>query len=234
VSKLNLKIISLLIVIIYSVIVVFWVISDKGFYGIKFLSIWSIVMMSIIIFYFIYLDFKFKLELVEKVDYDKNIKIKLFLGFLLLMPMVMGLPDKLAILFYNVDESYKKSEIYRVEISGYLKTGTGRQGGSFWATAKNLTGRQEKYVLICNLVSLVECDLGDLKGEKAVVMLSRDNNYPLKNKSVVYGFKSKSLNIDDKDFISLYKENKKYIFYFLFFVYVPAICFSIFVPRVFR
>lgn len=150
------------------------------------------------------------------------------------MPMVMGLPDKLSIIFYNIDEGYKKSEVYNVKVEGFFKTGTSKRGGNIWATAKNLTGRQEKYVLICNLVSLVECDLGHLKGENAVVKLSMDNGYPLKDRSLVYSFKSKNLNIDDKNFINLYKKNKKYIFYFLFFVYVPAICFSIFVPRVFR
>jgi hypothetical protein len=221
-------------VIIYSVLVIFWVISDDGFYGIRILSIWSVVIMCIIIFYFIYLDFKFKNEPAEKVNYDKNIKIKLFLGFLILIPMVMGLPDKLAILFYNIDKGYQNAEVYNVEVKGYFNTGTGRQGGDTWASAKDIADERYSYVMVCNLISKVECDLGDLKGEKAIVKWSQEKRYPLENKSVVYGFKSKSLNIDDKDFISLYKENKKYIFYFLLFVYIPAICFSIFVPRVFR
>jgi|UPI0005CDC070 hypothetical protein len=232
--KFSLKKIALFLVVIYSILVVFWVARDDGFYGIRILSIWSIVMMCIIISYFIYLDFKFKLEPAEKENYDKNIKIKLLLGALLVMPMVMGLPDKLAILFYNIDNGYEKAEVYNVEISRYLKTGTGRQGGDIWATAKNLTGRQEKYVLICNLISLVECDLGHLKGENAVVKLSMDNGYPLKDRSLVYSFKSKSLNIDEKEWINLYKENKRYIFKFLILIYIPSILFAFFVPRLFK
>jgi hypothetical protein len=177
---------------------------------------------------------KFKNKTIEEFENYKKSE-KYYVGlFLILMPMFMGFPDKLAILFYNIEDSYKNSVVYNVEIKGYFNTGTGRQGGDTWASAKDVADERYSYVLVCNLISKVKCKLGDLKGEKAVVKWTQEKRYLLENMSVVYGFKSKSLNIDDKDFISLYKENKKYIFYFLLFVYIPAICFSIFVPRVFR
>lgn len=233
-NKFNLKNLALFVVVIYSILVVFWVARDDGFYGIRFLSIWSVVIMWLLIVFFIDISKKSKNKNIEEIEKYKNIKIYYVGIFFIFMPMFMELPDKLAIFFYNIETGYEKAKVYNVEIKGYFNTGTGRQGGDTWASAKDILDRREEYVLICNLVSLVECDLGHLKGENAVVKLSIDNNYPLKNRSVVYGFKSKNLNIDEKEWINLYKENKRYIFLFLSLIYIPSILFSLFVPRLFK
>ncbi|MCG2609761.1 hypothetical protein LZZ98_14755 [Acinetobacter sp. SM34] len=184
--------------------------------------------------FFIFTNKKFEKKTIEEFkNYKKSEKYYVGL-FLIFMPMFMELPDKLAILFYNVDESYKKTVVYNVEIKGHFNTGTGRQGGDTWASAKDVADERYSYVLVCNLISKVECDLGDLKGEKAIIKWSQEKRYPLEYMSVVYGFKSKNLNIDDKYFISLYKNNKKYVFYFLFYFYIPSICFSLVVPKSFK
>lgn len=138
--KLNLKNLALLLVVIYSVVVIFLVARDDGFYGIRFLSIWSIVIMWLLIVFFIDISKKSKNKNIEEIEKYKNIRIYYVGLFLILMPMFMGFPDKLAILFYNVDKGYENAEVYNVEISRYFKTGTGRQGGDIWATAKKSYG----------------------------------------------------------------------------------------------
>jgi len=233
-NKFNLKNLALLLVMIYSVAVIYWVARDDGFYGIRFLSIWSVVIMWLLIVFFIDISKKSKNKNIEEIEKYKNIKIYYVGIFFIFMPMFMELPDKLAILFYNIETGYEKEKVYNVEIKGYFKTGTSKRGGDIWATAKDIADERYSYVMVCNLISKVECNLGDLKGERVVIKLSRNNNYPLKDESVVYGFKSKNLNIDEKEWINLYKENKRYIFLFLSLIYIPSILFSLFVPRLFK
>ncbi|MCU4378202.1 hypothetical protein [Acinetobacter haemolyticus] len=134
------------------------------------------------------------------------------------MPTAMELPDKLGILFYNIEESYKKAEVYNVEIKGFFHTGTSKQGGKYWTYVQDINN-ERRYVMVCNLIFTDSCDFGVLKGEKAVVKLSQNNGYPLGRMSVVYSFKSKSITVDDNELIELYKENKKFISYFyLYFI----------------
>ncbi|MCR4532769.1 hypothetical protein [Acinetobacter venetianus] len=233
-NKLNLKIVSLLIVIVYSIVVLYWVTSDERFYGIRFLSIWSVVLMWLLIALFIDTGKKIKNKTIEEIEKYKKSR-KYYVGlFLILMPTAMELPDKLAILFYSIEESYKKAEVYNVKVKGYFKTGTSKRGGDIWASAKDIIDERQSYVMVCNLISKVKCSLGDLKEERAIVKLSQEKSYPLGHMSVVYGFKSKSVTINDNKLIELYKENKRFVFYFLFFIYIPSICFSLVVPKFFK
>jgi len=232
--KFSLKKLALFLVVIYSILVVFWVARDDGFYGIRFLSIWSVVIMWLLIVFFIDISKKSKNKNIEEIEKYKNIKIYYVGIFFIFMPMFMELPDKLAILFYNIETGYEKAKVYNVEIKGYFNTGTGRQGGDTWASAKDIADERYGYVMVCNLISKVECNLGDLKGERAIIKWSQEKRYPFEYMSVVYGFKSKSLNIDEKEWINLYKENKRYILLFFILIYIPSILFAFFVPRLFK
>ncbi|PTV50373.1 hypothetical protein [Acinetobacter pittii] len=177
----------------------------------------------------------YKVIFLKKCNSSIEIKFKLFLIVFFLAPLVMELPQKISILFsYNIEESYRESETHKVEVLGYFKTGTSKQGGDIWAFAEDREDKRINYVLICNLISMVKCNLGDLKGEQAIVKLKQENSYPLKNMSVVYKFESENLNIGEGELIGLYKENKKFIFYFLFFIYIPSICFCLVFLRFFK
>lgn len=207
-KNLNSKSLYLLFLIFYSVGVLYWVISNKNFYGIRFLSIWSIVMIWIVNFNSIFLSYK--VNFFKKINSSVEIKIKFFLMVFFLAPLVTGLPEKISILFfYNIEEGYRESETHKVEVAGYFKTGTSKQGGDTWAYAEDRENKRINYVMVCNLISRVKCDLGGLKGEKAIVKLKQENSYPLKNMSVVYRFESKNLNMGENELIELYKENKK-------------------------
>ena len=70
--KLNLKNLALLLVVIYSVVVIFLVARDDGFYGIRFLSIWSIVIMWLLIVFLLTLVRNLKIRILKKL---KSIKI---------------------------------------------------------------------------------------------------------------------------------------------------------------
>lgn len=224
-KNLNSKSLYLLFLIFYSVGVLYWVISNESFYGIRFLSIWSIVMIWIVNLNSIFLNYK--VNFFKKINSSVEIEFKFFLIVFFLAPLITGLPEKISILFfYNIEEGYRESETHKVEVAGYFKTGTSKQGGDTWAYAEDREDKRINYVMVCNLISRVKCDLGGLKGEEAIVKLKQENSYPLKNMSVVYRFESKNLNIGENELIELYKENKKIILYFLFFIYIPSICFS--------
>ena len=198
-NKLALKVVSIFVVIIYSILVLYWVINDEGFYGVRFLSIWSIVMMWVITLWFIYLNYEFKHKPEESLKNDKNIKLKLFLGAFLLIPMVSELPDK-------------------VEVNGYRKTGTSRQGGKFWAVVKT---ENSGYRMICNLIVLADCEYGKYKGEvfKAKVVIG--DRYPIENYMIIYEMMRSdgSKLVDYNDQVKLYERNRSYISYFLFLKY---------------
>ena len=233
-NKITLKITSIFIVVSYSIMVLYWVVNDDDFYGIRFLSIWAIVMMWIITSFFIYLNYKFKTNPEEKLNYAKNIKIKLFLGAFLLIPMVSELPDKLAILlFYNVNADITKVKEVVVEVNGYRKTGTSRQGGKFWAVVKT---KNSGYRMICNLMVLSDCEYGKYKGEvfKAKVIIG--NSYPIENNMIIYEMvrSNGSKLVDYNNQVKLYKKNIKFISYFFFIIYIPSILFSLIVPRIFK
>ncbi|MEF9993918.1 MAG: hypothetical protein RR677_04460 [Acinetobacter sp.] len=199
------------------------------------MSIWSIVMMWVITLWFIYLNYEFKHKPEEGLKNDKNIKLKLFLGAFLLLPMVSGLPEKLSILlFYNIEENFKKAVVYDVDVKGYFTTGTSKNGGKSWAYVQDVNDKKGEYVMVCSLISMDVCDLGKFKGEMAIVRLSNGSGYPLTYKSIVYSFRNDSLNIGDNEFIGLYKENKRYISYFLFLIYLPSMFFALVVPRAFK
>lgn len=70
--------------------------------------------------------------------------------------------------------------------------------------------------MVCNLIVVKECDFGKLKNEHLKIKLSQESRYPLSDDSVVYGFESKSVTVEDSTLIELYKENKRFISYFLF------------------
>jgi len=72
--------------------------------------------------FFIDISKKSKNKNIEEIEKYKNIRIYYVGLFLILMPMFMGFPDKLAILFYNVDKGYENAEVYNVEISRYKKS----------------------------------------------------------------------------------------------------------------
>ena len=82
-----------------------------------------------------------------------------------LAPLVTGLPEKYQFYFYNIEEGYRESETHKVEVAGYFKTGTSKQGGDTWAYAEDRENKRINYVMVCNLISRVKCDLGGLKGE---------------------------------------------------------------------
>jgi hypothetical protein len=232
-NKLALKVVSLFVVIIYSILVLYWVINDEGFYGVRFLSIWSIVMMWVITLWFIYLNYEFKHKPEESLKNDKNIKLKLFLGAFLLIPMVSELPDKVAILFYNVNADISKMKEFVVEVNGYRKTGTSRQGGKFWAVVKT---ENSGYRMICNLIVLADCEYGKYKGEvfKAKVVIG--DRYPIENYMIIYEMMRSdgSKLVDYNDQVKLYERNRSYISYFLFLIYLPSMFFALVVPRVFK
>ncbi|MCU4378201.1 hypothetical protein [Acinetobacter haemolyticus] len=73
-NKLNLKIASILIVIVYSIVVLYWVISDEGPYGIRFLSIWSVVFMWLLISLFIDTGKKIKNKTIEEIEKYKKVE----------------------------------------------------------------------------------------------------------------------------------------------------------------
>lgn len=72
-NKLKLKNILLLMVIIYSVAIIYWVISDDGFYGIRILSIWSVVVMWFLIIFCIYTSKKAENNTIEEIKRYKKI-----------------------------------------------------------------------------------------------------------------------------------------------------------------
>ena len=141
-KNLNFKSLYLLFVIFYSVGVLYWVISNKSFYGIRFLSIWSIVMIWIVSLNSIFLNYK--VTFFKKFNSSVEIKFKLFLIVFFLAPLVTGLPEKISILFfYNIEESYRESKTHKVEVAGYFKTGTSKQGGDIWAYAEDRDDKRE-------------------------------------------------------------------------------------------
>jgi hypothetical protein len=97
--------------------------------------------MGFLIWLFIILDRKIK----NKEDADFKTYNKMYYVFLglVLAPMVMELPDKFAILFYDVDEAYMKAEVYNVEVKGYFKTGTSKNGGRLGLMFKMLMIKKE-------------------------------------------------------------------------------------------
>ncbi|MCR4532751.1 hypothetical protein [Acinetobacter venetianus] len=232
-SKLNLKIVSLLIMIVYSIVVLYLVTSDEGFCGIRFLSIWSVVLMWLLIALFINTG-KIKNKTVEEIEKYKKSR-KYYVGlFLILMPVAMELPDKLGILlFYNVSADISEMKDFIVEVNGYRKTGTSRQGGKFWAVVKT---EDNGYRMICNLIVLADCEYGKYKGEIFKVKAIIGESYPIKNNMIIYemirsnGYKL----VDYNSQVKLYERNREFIFNFLFFIYIPSVCFSLVVPKFFK
>lgn len=156
---------------------------------------------------------KIKNKNIEEIEkYRKSRKYYVGL-FLILMPTAMELPDKLAILFYNIEESYKKAEVYNVKVKGYFKTGTSKRGGDIWAYATDINDDKKGFIMVCNFIVIKECDFGKLKNEHLKIKLSQESRYPLSDDSVVYGFESKSVTVEDSTLIELYKENKRFISY---------------------
>lgn len=235
VNNSTLKIIWLLAIFFYSILASYCVMHYDGFYGLRVLSIGSITMMLLLILLFVSLHYDFGTKpQVDWSNYRKD-KMKLFLIAFLLVPiMVFDLSEKLSILFfYNIDKSYKSAEIYNVQINGFFNSGRGGRRDT-WAYATEVNDKYKDFVLICNLIDVNECSFGRFKGEYAQIKISKESLYPLKSHSLVYGFKSKNVNVESDELIRLYKENKKYIFYFLFFIYIPSIIFTLIISRVFN
>lgn len=135
--------------------------------------------------------------------------------------------ERINILFFDVEKYLKDSTIKAVQIEGYFTTGTSLRGGESWAYASSLKNKNEKFIMVCDLIDRADCKYGDMKGGKLFLKSIEVNFYPLKRYNVVYELRELNgdVIVSDINQLKIYRKNKINILIYFFMVLIPSIFF---------
>ena len=220
------------LIVIYVITILVWVFMDRGFDGMKWLTIWFL---TSTLFFGFWLGYIYSTTPVEKLKSEKkgyisgHIKIGVLL--VLVVAMATGLNNKVAVLFLDIDAyipELKQAQVIMRGGSNFKPVGP-RSAGGRWPTMDVLDGDKGK-IPTCHLILKDDCEYGYMINQAFDIKYADGFGYPIKNSSLVFEIKSKDYYKDVEYHINLYKTNQYYVWYFLFFVVLASMIIVFLIP----
>lgn len=228
----NRCILGLILVVIYAFVMLAWVFMDKGFDGMKWLTIWFF---ASTLFFGFWLGYIYITTPIEELQAEKKGyiwgHIKLGVVLVVVIAMATGLNKKLAILFLNIDGYVTELKEAKVIMRGgvkYKPVGPRSAGGDF--SVMDVNNADIEAVPTCDLILKDKCKYGYMKGEKFDIRYVDNLNYPFKYRYLIFEIKSRDYYKGVEYHVGLYKNNQRYVWYLLFFIIIPALIIVFLIP----
>lgn len=142
--------------ILYTIIVLTWVFIDDDFIGLRWLSFYNLAIATPFLLADMYSWRKDSLESLQK----ENLFFKYKILFLTLgLSLCMHLPQKIAILFYDLSSLAKNTEVMQATKSSDPLNFNRFSGGSF-TTMANAKDDNDVSPVACNLLIKHKCEYG--------------------------------------------------------------------------
>lgn len=226
---LNRKKSYVIFLILYTVSILTWVFIDDDFIGLRWLSFYNLAIATPFLLADIYSWRNESLENLKK----ENLFFKYKIIFLTLgLSLCMHLPQKIAILFYDLNSLVQNIEVMQATKSSNSLNFNRFSGGSF-TTMANAKDEKDVSPVACNLLTKHKCEYNIvLNGDKPIIEYKDNLGYPFKNYKLIFSIESNTINKDIDYHLNLYKKNKIYVIFYLIFVQSASIVLIFFAYRI--
>ena len=225
----------ILCILFYSISCIIFSFKLDGFNGLKvvtFITVFAFTALIIIFsFYFEYLKESTK-------DNFRWMQKKYLLGGIFFVIIVLSFEHNIAALFlFDINKDYNQSKVITGKILGYESIGgSGRSSKETYALLEIYADQNTKAnrtYFMCNLIIIERCKFGVYKNLEVTAKISQQKSYPFKYKAIIYELNSKNgeLNVSSHQQINLYKMNKLYIIFYIFFILLPMSALFWIVPQ---
>lgn len=226
---LNRKKSYVIFLILYTVSVLTWVFIDDDFIGLRWLSLYNLAIATPFLLVDIYSWRNESLENLKK----ENLFFKYKIIFLTLgLSLCMHLPQKIAILFYDLNSLVQDIKVMQATKSSNPLNFNRFSGGSF-TTMANAKDDKDVSPVACNLLTKHKCEYGiALNGDKPIIEYKDNLGYPFKNYKLILSIESNTINKDIDYHLNLYRKNKIYVIFYLIFIQSASIILISFAYRI--
>lgn len=225
-NKYKLMIIGVVNYYVFMLVLIFLL---SGFNGLKFLSVYSLVVSLFFGWWVghIYLTTEGEKE---KKDVKKG-QIIICIFFLIIFPMSFGFNQKVAILFFDTDDYAKELQQTEATMQGSNAGQLNRFSGSALHTVMFLKeDKRYTFPVGCNLLTPDSCEYKNMGGKDFTIKYKNELGYPFRYYYLIYEIKSPKFYRGIDYHINLYRENKLYAFLYLIFIVLASIIVVFLIP----
>lgn len=216
--------------IFYTALILAWVSIDDNFIGLRWLAFYNLAIAVPFLLVDIY---TWRNESLSSLKKENSFFIYKMIFLTFGLSLCMHLPQKIAILFYDLNSLAENTEVMQVKKSSNPPNFNRFSGGSF-TTMANAKDDKDVSPVACNLLIRHKCeyDIALNNSDTPIIEYKNNLDYPFKNYKLIFSIQSNVINKDINYHLNLYKKNQLYVIFYLIFIQLSSLVLVFFAYKI--